>query len=172
VRLGEQLVLSDEASDASLLETSGVGIESIRKAKEEIKSSLKFTSIRDLLDGSGANASAKALSLRADSGTANVAQIDATGGRALEEVLINAAVWLGATVEEACARIAYRPNTSYLAEDFQIAQVVQLLGANAADGSPFLSRRNLFKLVDAATGNLLGEYEDNEAEKIDQRETI
>lgn len=172
VRLGEQLVLSDEASEASLLETSGVGIESIRKAKEEIKSSLKFTSIRDLLDGSGANASAKALSLRADSGTANVAQIDATGGRALEEVLINAAVWLGATVEEACARIAYRPNTSYLADGFQIAQVVQLLGANAADGSPFLSRRNLFKLVDAATGNLLGEYEDNEAEKIDQRETL
>ena len=56
----------------SILETNGAGLAELRKAKGELKETLRYTSIRDLLDRSGANSSSDALRIRATSGTVAV----------------------------------------------------------------------------------------------------
>lgn len=171
VSLGGALFLesgTSESAGASLLETSGSGLAELREAKAEIKDALKFTSIRDLLAGAGANASERALALRADSGTATVAAIDQAGARALEEQIIFAYVWAGATFDEAAKNVKFEANTSYLGDDFELSSVVQLLTANSAGGSKLLSDRQLYKLIDKAAGGSLDSFEDNEAQKIDE----
>ena len=57
----------------------------MRSAKEFGKSALKYSSIRDLLDGAGAGASGEAIKLRTASGTANIAAMDNAGALAIEE---------------------------------------------------------------------------------------
>lgn len=170
VSLGGMLFLESGASErpeASLLETSGGGLAELREAKAEIKESLKFTSIRDLLGGAGANASERALALRADSGTATVAAIDLAGARAIEEQIVFATVWAGATFEDAAKRVKFEVETSYLGEDFQLSSVVQLMTANASSGK-LLSDKQLYRLIDKAAGGVLDSFEDNDAQKIDE----
>ena len=154
--------------DATLLETSGSGLAEMRNAKQELRQSLKYTNLRELLDGAGAGSSGEAIQLRTTSGTAAIAAMDSNGARAIEEQLIFAAIWAGANPDEAAQRISYEADTSYLASDFQLQSVVSLLMANAtADGGmPFLSKENLYAILDKSLPNTLTSYEDNEAQKV------
>ena len=173
--LGDAIFLngaSGDGADAALLETTGAGLAEIRQAKEEIKTSLRFSSIRDLFDGGGANASAKALSLRADSGTATIATIDKTGARALEEQLCFAAAWLGWSRDEIAANVKYEANASYLADDFQLPAIVSLMRENGATGTPLLSRRQLYRLVGVASGGVLDPFEDNEEQLLGEADAL
>lgn len=173
--LGDAIFLngaSGDGADAALLETTGAGLAEIRQAKEEIKTSLRFSSIRDLFDGGGANASAKALSLRADSGTATIATIDKTGARALEEQLCFAAAWLGWSRDEIAANVKYEANASYLADDFQLPAIVSLMRENGATGTPLLSRRQLYRLVGVASGGVLDPFEDNEEQLLAEADAL
>ncbi|MDD3586412.1 MAG: hypothetical protein PHQ75_04460, partial [Thermoguttaceae bacterium] len=151
----------------SLLETSGVGLAEMRRAKEEMKQSLKYTSIRELLDGAGANASGQAIQLRAASGTACVAAIDQTGSRAIEEQLVYAAIWAGATNRDAAQRISYHADTSYLDSSFQLSALTSFIEKNSlADaGQPLLSKRNIYSLLEKTLPNTLTSFEDNEYTK-------
>ena len=169
--LGDVLYLNGTATDAvdaTLLETSGTGLAELRQAKEELKASLRFASIRDLFDGAGANSSGKALAIRADSGTAKIATIDKTGARALEEILCFAAAWIGMSRDEIGTNVKYEANASYLTDDFQIQSIVSLMQANASSGNPLLSRRQLYRLTNVASGDLLDEFDDNERQILEE----
>ncbi len=157
----------DHPVTVSLLETSGAGLAEMRNAKEEMKNSLKYSSIRDLLDGAGANASNKAIALRAASGTASLVAMDQTGARALEEQLIFASQWAGATEEEAGQRISYLADTSYLESDYSLQAIVSFLetNTNADQGRPFLSRKNIYSILEKTLPNTLSTFEDNEVQK-------
>jgi hypothetical protein len=156
-----------EQVDASLLETSGSGLAEMRNAKQELRQSLKYTNLRELLDGAGAGSSGEAISLRSTSGTAAIAAMDQTGARAIEEQLCFASMWAGATSEEAGKRINYKADTSYLSTDIQLANVVQLMAGNqtADGGRPFLSSQNMYSLIAKAAPGVLSSYEDNEQQK-------
>ncbi|MDO5554765.1 MAG: hypothetical protein Q4G68_13485 [Planctomycetia bacterium] len=170
VTLGGCLWLNSDSATASLLETSGSGLSEIRNCKAETRDALKHTSIRALLDGAGAGASGEAITLRAASGTANIAKMDKTGARALEEQLIFASVWAGASIEEAAERVSYQADTSYLSSEFDLSKVVSLMLANQtadSEGKPFLSMENMYAVLDRAVPGVLSSYEDNEVQKTD-----
>ncbi len=173
VFLGDALILDSSGSandaDARILETSGAGLRELREAKTEIKTALRFTSIRDLFSDSGASSSAKALSLRADSGTATVASIDKTGARAIESVIIHAARWLGWSIDEIGDSIKYEVNTSYLSDDFNLQSITSLLTADGAE-NPLLSRRQKYRLVNKASGDMLDSFDDNERQLLGESE--
>lgn len=154
----------------SLLETSGNGLAEMRSAKEEMKSSLKYSSIRELLDGAGANSSSKAIELRAASGTATIAAIDQAGARAIEEQLIFASIWTGASEETAGNRISYLADTSYLNSDLTLGSITSFIEKNstADSGTPLLSRRNIYSILEQALPNTLSSFEDNETQKQEQ----
>lgn len=154
----------------SLLETSGVGLAEMRRAKEEMKQSLKYTSIRELLDGAGANASGQAIQLRATSGTASIVAIDQTGARALEEQLVYAAMWAGASDRQAARRISYRADTSYLDSSFQLGAITTFIEKNttADAGHPLLSKRNIYSMLEKTLPDTLTSFEENEVAKESQ----
>ncbi|MDD3585635.1 MAG: hypothetical protein PHQ75_00505 [Thermoguttaceae bacterium] len=171
IKLGNMLWFQSQSGlpvSASLMETNGSGLSELRNAKAEMKQALRNTSIRELLDGAGANSSGDALQLRTASGTAMIATIDQTGARAIEEQLIYASMWAGATFEEAGERISYKADTSYLSSDFQLQSVVSLLSVNAmADGGmPLLSKANLYAILEKSLPNTLTSFEDNESQKV------
>ncbi len=147
----------------SILETNGAGLAELRKAKGELKETLRYTSIRDLLDRSGANSSSDALRIRATSGTVAVASIDKTGARAIEEQLCFASRWAGATVEETCRRIYYEPDVSYVGAEFSMSAVVDLLKTNGETRT--LSNRNIYTFLQKAAPGALPSFEDNEKQK-------
>lgn len=157
----------DHPVSVSLLETSGAGLAEMRSAKEEMKNALKYSSIRELLDGAGANASSKAIQLRATSGTAGIVAIDQTGARAIEEQLIFAAIWAGASEKEAGERISYLPDTSYLENDYPLQGIVSFIQANASadQGNVLLSRKNIYSILEKTLPNTLSTFEDNELQK-------
>ncbi len=154
---------NEHPADLSLLETSGSGLSEMRAAKEDIRSSLKRISVQDLLDGSGANSSGKAIQLRTTSGTASIAAIDRAGGKAIEEQLVFAAIWAGATRDEAGQRITYEADTSYLDVDFNLSELVSFLNVNSDLGGdgPFLSDENAYALLQKAVPNVLTDFHDN-----------
>jgi hypothetical protein len=152
----------------SLLETSGSGLAEMRYAKESGKDALKYSSIRDLLDGAGAGASGEAIKLRTASGTANIAAMDTAGALAIEEQLVNAAIWAGATPEEAMDRITFQADTSYLGSEVQLASVVGMIQLNQQTKT--LSNEALYRLLDKAVPGTLPTYEDNEIQKISDTE--
>lgn len=171
IKLGDMLWFQSQSGlpvSASLLETNGSGLSEMRNAKLEMKEALRNTSIRELLDGAGANSSGNAIQLRTASGTAMIAMIDQTGARAIEEQLIYAAMWAGATAEEAGYRISYKADTSYLSTDFQLQSVVSLLTTNATadNGTQLLSKENLYSILEKSLPNTLTSFEDNEAQKV------
>ncbi len=147
----------------SILETNGAGLAELRQAKGELKETLRYTSIRDLLDWSGANSSSDALRIRATSGTVAVASIDKTGARAIEEQLCFASRWAGATVEETCRRIYYEPDVSYVGAEFSMSAVVDLLKTNGETRT--LSNRNIYTFLQKAAPGALPSFEDNEKQK-------
>lgn len=169
--LGDVIQLKSSANqkaDASILETSGAGLAEMRAAKESLKASLKYSSIRDLLDGAGASSSGEAIQLRTASGTAVIASIDNAGSRAIEEQLVFAAQWAGATQADAGKRIGYDADTSYLSSDFQLQSVVNLLKENFATQT--LSNQNLYAVLEKTLPGVLSSFEDNEVQKVTETE--
>ena len=148
----------------NLLETSGSGLAEMRNAKEFGKTALKYSSIRDLLDGAGAGASGEAIKLRTASGTANIAAMDQAGALAIEEQLVFAAIWAGATPEEAMDRITFKADTSYLDSEVQLQSVVGMIQMNQQTRT--LSNESLYRLLDKAVPGVLPTYEDNEVQKL------
>lgn len=159
---------ANQKTEVSILETSGAGLAEMRAAKDSLKESLKYSSIRDLLDGAGASSSGDAIQLRTASGTAVIASIDNAGSRAIEEQLVFAAQWAGATQDEAGERIAYDADTSYLSNDFQLQSVVNLLKENCA--TQVLSNQNLYSVLEKTLPGVLSSFEDNEIQKISESE--
>ena len=171
VRLGGALWLKSGngvSASAQILETSGSGLGELRNAKDELKESLKYSSIRELLDGAGANSSGDAIKLRTASGTAAIATMDKTGARAIEEQLIYAAIWAGATFEQAYERITFEADTAYLGQEFQIQSVVAFMQANKE--SKLLSRQNAYSVLERTFPGVITNYEDNEEQLINEEE--
>lgn len=154
---------------ASLLETSGQGLAELRAAKNYTKDALRYTSVRDLLEGAGANSSAEAIKLRTSTGTAAVAAIDRTGARAIEEQLIFASVWAGATFQQAMNRISYEADTSYVVTELQLQTVSNFIAQN--EEHRVLSRETLYRLLSKSLPGILPPYEDNDAQLIREQET-
>jgi len=165
--VGDALFLnssSNNPASASLLETSGSGLVEMRSSKNEMKASLKYSSLRDLLDDAGSNSSGSAIELRTTSGTACIASIDKCGALAIEEQLIYASIWSGATPEEAGERISYEANTNYLSAAHQLQSIVSLFNANeqTSDGRKILSRQNRFNILKGLFPYDISSYDDNE----------
>lgn len=160
---------SSQSANAYILETSGSALAELRNAKQELKESLKYSSIRDLLDGAGANSSGDALKLRTASGTAAIADMDKTSARAIEEQLRFAAIWAGASKSEAFDRITFEADTTYLGQDFQLQGVVSFLQANAQ--SKMLSRQNAYSILERTFSDVISNFEDNEAQLVSEEET-
>lgn len=174
IRLGGVLWLNSSGNSTSnataqILETSGSALSEIRHAKQELKDALRYTSIRDLLDGAGANSSGDALRLRTSSGTAAIATIDKTSARAIEEQLRFAAVWAGATMQEATDRITFEADTTYLSQEFQIQSVVSFIQAN--ETSKILSKQNAYSILERTFPDVLSSYDDNEAQKMSDEDS-
>ena len=155
--------------DVKLLETSGEGIAEMREAKTAGKEALKYSSIRDLLDGAGANTTGEAIKLRTATGTAAIAAMDQAGARAIEEQLVFAAEWAGASHAEAMDRIEFTADTSYLENGIQLQSVISMLDLNDRTGT--LSRESLYRLLEKAAPGVLPTFEENEQQK-EQQKTI
>lgn len=154
-----------------ILETSGSGLGELRSAKEELKESLKYSSIRDLLGEAGANSSGDAIKLRTASGTAAISTIDKAGAKAIEEQPMFASIWAGASVKEAFERICFEADTTYLGAEFQIQSVVSFLQANK--DSHILSKQNAYAILERTFPGVLSSYDDNEAQILqDSEETF
>ena len=147
----------------SILETSGAGLAELRNAKTELRDTLRYTSIRDLVERAGANSSSESLRIRTSTGSASIAAVDKTGARAIEEQLCFASLWSGATLDETRRRIAYTPDVSYLGADVQLDAVVELLKTNQETKT--LSERSAYAFLEKAAPGVLPSYEDNEEQK-------
>ena len=90
---------------------------------------------------------------------------------AIEEQLVYAAIWAGATPEEAMDRITFRADTSYLDSEVQLQSVVGMIQMNQQTRT--LSNEALYRLLDKAVPGVLPTYEDNEIQKvIDMEEAL
>jgi hypothetical protein len=141
----------------------------MRAAKEELKASLRYSSIRDLLDGAGANSSSDAIRLRTESGTAAIAAADRAGARAIEEQLCFASLWAGASRDETRDRISFEADVSYLGTEVRLESVVAFLSTNAQVG--ILSNANVYALLQKSVPGVFSSFEDNEAQKTLDEET-
>ena len=173
VRLGGVLALQNSRGDADasarILETSGAGLNEMRSCKKDLIESLRYSSIRDLLNGAGANSSAEALKLRVSPGTSIIAAVDKTGARAIEEQLTFAAVWTGDDQETAAKNIAFEADVNYFPHEIQLQSVIQLLEANAA--TPTLSSKNIYALIDRTVPGTFTSYEDNLEQMLDDSQS-
>lgn len=147
----------------SILETSGAGLAELRNAKTELRDTLRYSSIRALIERAGANSSSESLRIRTTMGAAAIAAVDKTGARAIEEQLCFASLWSGATLDETRRRISYEPDVSYLGADVQLDAVVELLKTNRETGT--LSERSAYAFLEKAAPGVLPSYEDNEEQK-------
>lgn len=173
VRLGGVIWLnsssnSSQSASATILETSGSALSELRNAKQELRENLRYSSISDLIDGAGANSSGEALKLRTASGTAAIATMDKTGARAIEEQIRFAAIWAGATKDEAVNRITFEADTTYIGKDFEISNVVSFLQANTS--SKLLSKQNAYAILERTFPDIISNYEDNQMQIISDEE--
>lgn len=168
VRLGGVLYFqsstaSEKSANAKMIETSGAGIGEMRACKAAIIDSLRYSSIRDLLNGAGANSSAEALKLRVSPGTSIIAAVDKTGALAIEEQLCFAYVWADASNprarEDAAQKIAFDADCEYFPNEIQLQSVVQLLEANQRTQT--LSNANIYRLLEKTVPGTLSSFEDN-----------
>ena len=160
---------SGQPVSVQILETSGSGLGQLKDAKLELKDSLKYSSIRDLLDGAGANSSGDAIKLRTASGTAAIATMDKTGARAIEEQIIFAAIWAGATFDEAYERISFEADTTYLGAEFQIQSVVSFMQTNK--DAQLLSRQNAYSILEKTFPGVISNFDDNEAQLLTDQDS-
>ena len=173
VRLGGVIWLNSasngsQSADASILETSGSALSELRNAKQELREALRYSSISDLISEAGANSSGEALKLRTASGTNSIATMDKTGARAIEEQIRFAAIWAGATKDEAVNRITYEADTTYIGQDFEISNVVSFLQANSS--SKLLSKQNAYSILERTFPDVISNYEDNEMQMLSDEE--
>ena len=147
----------------SILETNGAGLAELRNAKTELRETLRYASLRELIERAGANSSSEALRIRTTTGTASIAAIDKTGARGIEEQLCFASLWSGATYDETRRRIKYEPDVSYLGAEAPLDAVVELLKANHETG--VLSERSAYAFLERAAPGALPSYEDNQEQK-------
>lgn len=163
ITLGSMLTLQSEPNmpaSVTILETTGSGLAEIRNALEDDESCLESVSLRTLLDGAGANSSGKAIEMRTASGTAVIASVDQCGALAIEEQLVYAAIWAGATREHAGERITFNADTSYLGADYTLAEVTNFITANAQTN--VLSRTNTYSVLASKMPEVISSFEDNE----------
>lgn len=155
-------------ADAKMLETSAAGLQEMRMSKEEMKKTLKYFALRDLLDGAGANSSGDAIELRTISGTSSVAAIDTAGALAIEEQIIYADIWAGDSPKDAADKISFEADTSYLNSELLLQSVITLIQSNTSsvDGNPVLSKENIYKILEKTIPNTLSSYSDNERQVL------
>ena len=90
--------------------------------------------------------------------------MDKTGARAIEEQIIYAAIWAGATFEEAYKRITFESDTTYLGQEFQIQSVVAFINANK--DTKLLSKQNAYAILEKTFPGVITNFEDNEEQLI------
>ena len=164
-------VLSEEGgkgADVRMLETNAGGLAELGRSAKSIKEEAMRRTIFGMLESVGANTSGAAITLRTAAGTATVGSIDSAGARAIEEQLCFAAVWSGMTWDQAGESISYTVDTSYMASQGTVQSFVSLMGANLSMGTPFLSRQNLWSIVEKLHPGTLTDYETNELQKEDE----
>jgi len=83
----------------------------------------------------------------------------------VEEQLCFAAKWSGMSWEEAGENISYEVDTSYMASQGTIQEFVSLMGANMSSGQPFLSKQNLYGIVQKLYPSTLTDWDTNELQK-------
>ena len=88
--------------------------------------------------------------------------MDKTGARAIEEQIIFAAIWAGATFKEAYDRISFEADTTYLGAEFQISSVVSFMQANK--DARFLSKQNAYSVLERTFPGVISNFQDNEAQ--------
>lgn len=158
-----------ESANVSILQASSDGLNALKASKDDILEGFKRISIKDLLDGAGANSSGEAIMLRMLSGTASIVEIDLAGEKAIEEQLCFAARWAGATWEEVGERISYEVDTSYAKTDFSLTEVTGLLSANLT--LDLLSKQALYEILRQKIP-ALPTWDDNEAQKQELKEIL
>ena len=108
--------------------------------------------------------------IRNSSGTASIADIDTSGARAIEEQLVFAAIWAGASAQEAGERISYTADTSYLGSKFSLGEVTSFLVVNGTQ--KVLSRQNQYAILEAIGPGVITNFEDNEIQLLQESETV
>jgi len=155
-------------ADVKMLETNAGGLAELGRCAKSIKEDAMRRTIFGMLESVGANTSGTAITLRTAAGTATIGEIDRAGARAIEEQLCIAAVWTGMSWDEAGKNISYEVDTSYMASQGTVQEFVSLMGANLSMGQPFLSRQNLYGILEKLYPNTLTEWGINEMQKEDE----
>ena len=152
----------------TMMETNAGGLAELGRCAKSIKEDAMRRTIFGMLESVGANTSGTAITLRTAAGTATIGEMDRAGARAIEEILCYAAVWSGMTWDEAGQKIAYEVDTSYMANQGTIQEFVSLMGANLSMGTPFLSKQNLYSIVQKLYPSTLTDWDINELQKEDE----
>lgn len=158
---GNALFFPNKDAGAEYLQPNGAGFDSMLDTISDLRAQQDRFSVLTVLDGAGANASGKAMEVRMGVGTADIAIIDKTSAKGLEEQLVWACWWAGMTREQTDAAIGYEVSTDYLNSEFTIQTVLALAGANRED--PIFSKKVLYILTRWLVGaELIPEWEENE----------
>jgi hypothetical protein len=152
-------------ADVKMLETNAGGLAEMGRSAESIRERAMRRTIFGMLESVGANTSGTAITLRTAAGTATIGAIDRAGAHAIEEQLCFAAKWSGMSWEETGQSISYDVDTSYMASQGTIQEFVSLMGANMSTGQPFLSKQNLYGIVEKLYPSTLTDWETNELQK-------
>jgi hypothetical protein len=155
-------------ADVRMMETNAGGLAELGRCAKAIKEDAMRRTIFGMLESVGANTSGTAITLRTAAGTATIGAIDRAGARAIEEQLCFAAKWSGMSWEEAGENISYEVDTSYMASQGTVQEFVSLMGANLSMGAPFLSKQNLYGILQKLYPNTLTDWDINELQKEDE----
>ena len=166
--LNLQGVVENVKADIRMMETNAGGLAELGRCAKSIKEEAMRRTIFGMLESVGANTSGTAITLRTAAGTATIGEIDRAGARAIEEQLCFAAVWSGMSWEEAGKNIGYEVDTSYMASQGTVQEFVSLMGANLSMGAPFLSKQNLYGILQKLYPSTLTEWEINELQKEEE----
>ena len=159
-------------ADVKMLETNAGGLAELGRSAKSTKDEAMRRTIFGMLESVGANTSGNAITLRTAAGTATIGTIDSAGARAIEEQLCFAAVWSGMTWDQAGENISYTVDTSYMASQGTVQEFVSLMGANLSMGTPFLSKQNLYAILQKLHPNTLTDWDINEMQKEDEGFTM
>ena len=161
--------ISGEAKgEIKFLETSGTGLNAMQLAEESFKASMRENSVDGLLESAGANASGEALKMRSETATSSFAMIDQNVARGIEQIIVYAAVWAGATWEEAFERIRFEADIRYVGSEIDLNSLISFLNhsetSRMSGTQERLSWPNLYALLEAATGGIISSLEDNQSQ--------
>lgn len=167
--LGAGMIINIPNPNAKVafLEVSGSGMALIQSEIKRQKETASLYGVRALLGSMGANASGTALELRASSGSANIASIDQTGARGIEEQIVFACTWAGMPFEAIDEKIQFRANTEYLSENITVQSLVSLLQQSQG----FLAKQTLYELLESISPGAIPDYETN-LERMDEESDL